>query len=125
MLKKMTLLLLALLLSACSTPGTTPDPAIIAGNTLLAAQGTIVNIRKQVAVPCQQGVIPQDVCQQIGSIYEQSKPIYDAAVDAETLALSNPTTANQTDAQAKQQAILNLATEITAIAVKYGIQGGK
>jgi hypothetical protein len=117
--------LMLLALSACATTLAPNEPGIIAGNILLAAQGTIVNIRRQVGVPCQKGIIPQDVCQQIGSIYEQSKPAYDTAVDAVTLYLSNPTAANQADAQAKQQAIINLASEVTTLAVKYGIKGGQ
>lgn len=118
-MKRIILLTLGLAMLA----GCAQDPAIVAGKGLLATQQTIVNIRRQAGVPCQKGVIPQPTCQQIGSIYEQSKPAYDAAVDAEALYLSNATPANQAEAEARKQDFLRLATEITALATKYGIKG--
>jgi hypothetical protein len=120
-MKRIVLIVLAMgILAGCAT-----DPGIVAGNSLLATQGTIVSIRRQVAVPCQQGLIPQDACQQIGSIYEQSKPAYDAAVDATVLYLGNNTPTTQADAQAKQQQLITLAGEAAALAAKYGVKGGQ
>ena len=112
-------------LAGCATTGAKPqDPAIVAGDSLLAAKQTIVTIRRQVAVPCQQGIIPQADCQQVGDIYLMSKDAYDAAADAAVLALSSATPENQANAQAKEQALISLAGEATALALKYGVKGG-
>lgn len=128
MKKVIVALLAALCLSGCVTTGTTPvkaDPAIIAGNSLYAAQQTIVNIRRNVVPPCKAGTIPKDVCAQISEIYEQSKPVYDLAVDAELLYMTSPTPGNKAEVDAKTAKFIEFIANASVIAVKYSVKETK
>jgi hypothetical protein len=115
-------------LTGCVTAGTTTtkvDPTIVAGNSLYAAQQTILNVRKGAVTPCKTGLIPKPVCAQISDIYEQSKPVYDLAVDADILYMTTPTPGNQAEANAKAMKFMEFVTNASAIALKYSIQGAK
>ena len=118
------LLLVCLALNACATvSGKTDTPQVTAGKSLLAIQQSIVATRDAIGVPCQQGVISQSDCQQMDDLYRQSKPMVDAAIDAEILALNGA----PTDAAAYQQRlsdIVALEVKLITLAGKYAVQGG-
>lgn len=111
------LILLTMFLAGCATSQTTTqtDPVITAGKTLLATQQTIVGLRDAIGVPCQKGIIPQIDCITMDGYYKQSKPLYDAAVTAWNT--------GSPDATAKKAALEQLAGQIAAIAIKYGVGG--
>lgn len=117
----------ALALTGCVTDGSNvkKDPAIVAGNSLYAAQQTIVNIRRNVVEPCKQGIIPKQTCAQISDIYEQSKPAYDLAVDATLLYMKTPDPTNKAAVDARTIEFLKFVTDATALAVKYQVKGDK
>lgn len=124
-MKKFLLIPLILLLSACATTsGKTDAPAMTAGKSLLALKEVIVSTREAITVPCQQGIIPAGACHQMDDWYNQSKPVYDAAVDAEILALRGGSAADIRTAEEKQAQLAALASEIAALALKYNVQGG-
>lgn len=123
-MKKFLLIPLILLLSACATTSGTDAPAMTAGKSLLALKEVIVGTREAITVPCQQGIIPVDACRQMDDWYNQSKPVYDAAVDAEILALRGGSAADIRTAEEKQAQLAALASEIAALALKYNVQGG-
>jgi hypothetical protein len=126
LLKLPPLLLLLLILSSCATTSTTTtkqtDAGITAGKTLLTIQQSIVNTREAISVPCQKGSIPQADCKKLDGYYQQSKPTYDAAVDAAILSM---TTGDVTKYEANKAALQSLLTNMLAITVKYGVGGAK
>jgi hypothetical protein len=124
-MKRLILLPLLFSLSACATfSGQTDTPQITAGKSLLAIQTTIVSTRTAIGVPCQKGLIAPADCTSMDLIYQQSKPAYDAAVDAATIALTSGTATDAATFQTKQDALLDLQTQILGLAAKYGIKGG-
>lgn len=119
---KKLLIPLVLLLSACATTSVTSEtPSSRSGKALLVVKDNIVTIRDAFSIPCQKGLVAQVDCQKVNSIYQQSKPAYDTAVDAAVIAL---TSGNANDVQAyrdKETALLNFATELSQLAAKYGV----
>ena len=115
------------IISGCAgnLSGAKKDPAIIAGNSLYAAQQTIVNIRRSVVEPCKTGIIPKETCIQISDLYEQSKPVYDLAVDATLLYMKTPDPTNKAAVDAKTIEFLKFVTDATALAMKYQAKGVK
>lgn len=126
-MKKLILLpILCLLLCSCTTfSGKTDTPQITAGKSLLAIQTEIVSTREAIGVPCQKGYIAPKDCSTIDDWYLQSKPMYDAAVDAATLALITGADSDAAAFKEKQDALQSLATNIITMAAKYGVQGSK
>ena len=123
-MKKFLLLLPVLLLCSCTTfSGKTDTPQITAGKSLLAIQTEIVSIREAISVPCQKGIIAPADCSSMELIYQQSKPAYDAAVDAAVIALTSGTSTDAITFQSKQEALQALSTDIITIAAKYGVKG--
>jgi len=113
--------LVVLLLGGCAT-GRTQDPAVTAGKSLLAAKETIIGIRTVAAKPCQDGVLSQDVCQQIGKLYKSSKPAYDAATDAMLVYL---TTGDSTQYELQMMALQDLVQRLVILQTQSGIGGAK
>ena len=125
-MKKFLLLLPILLLCSCTTfSGKTDTPQITAGKSLLAIQTEIVSIRESISVPCQKGIIAPADCSSMELIYQQSKPAYDAAVDAAVIALTSGTSTDAIAFQQKQEALQALSIDIITIAAKYGVKGDK
>lgn len=104
-----------LLVGGCAS---TDTPQMMAGKSLLAIQQTIVSTRQAIVVPCQKGAIPGAECRKMDDLYQQSKPIYDAAADAEILLLRGGM-APEADYRAQ---LLGIESAITSIAAKYGIK---
>lgn len=104
---------------------TNQKPIIVAGKSLLAIQREIVSIRKAITVPCQQKVIPPEQCQKLDSWYQASKPLYDAAVDAEILALRSGKPEDESAALAKKDALFSLSKDLAILAGRYGVKGGE
>jgi uncharacterized membrane protein len=113
------------MIGCATTSGKTDSPQVFAGKTLLAIQSEIISTRDAIGVPCQQGYIPQAECQAMDSIYQQSKPAYDAAVDAAVIALASGKDTDISASNVKRAALESLAANIIKIAVTYGVQGGK
>lgn len=112
-------------LSACATTaGKAEAPVVTAGKSLLALKEIIVGTREAITVPCQQGIIPVDACRQMDDWYNQSKSVYDAAVDAEILALRGGSETDLRTAGEKQAQLAQLASQIAALALRYHVQGG-
>lgn len=124
---KKLLLIPLLLLSACTTVGGKTDtPQMVAGKSLLAIQQTIVATRQAIVTPCQRGTISVADCRQMDDWYNQSKPVYDAAVDAEMVSLAGVQLEGVgLPAPDYRTQLLGLETEIVALALKYGVKGGK
>jgi hypothetical protein len=115
--------IMAVCLGGCAgTNGTTPDPTITAGKSLITIQRSIVALRDSIGVPCQQKVISPADCTTLNDWYLQSKPIYDAAADAGVVAL---TTGDLSAYNANKAALQSLLTNMLAITVKYGVGGAK
>jgi hypothetical protein len=71
-----------------STPVANDSPQVLAGKSLLAVKSTIVVSATSVDSLCRAGTLKPDVCAQAKATYEQTKPAYDAAVDAYLLMMS-------------------------------------
>ena len=114
---KYLLSILLLSLSACATAsGKTDTPAVTAGKSLYAIQQVIVETRDKIGVPCQKGAIPHDACIQMDALYQQAKPAYDAAVNAEILALRGGSGA---DTRQTRDALIALEAQLLGLALKY------
>ena len=98
------------------------DPNVALGKSLLATKDTIINVHESFRVPCKTGVVPADVCKHVDTLTTESKPIYDAAVDAAVLGLQ---TGNTSDAKAKQETLEKLAGDMIALSIKYSVKGVK
>jgi hypothetical protein len=119
-MRKLILLIPLLALSACATAsGKTDTPAMTAGKSLVATQQMIVAARTAIVEPCRQGVIPQDACEQMDALYNQAKPLYDAAVDAEIAVLRGEQATTQGNPQG---AFLEAAEGLLTLAAKYGVK---
>lgn len=79
-------------LTGCATTGTAPTTSdtaqMTAGKSLLAVKSAIVVAATSVDTLCTNGTLKHDVCTEAKATYEQSKPAYDAAVDAYLLLTS-------------------------------------
>lgn len=81
-------------LTGCATtsptapPSAKDSPQVLTGKSLLAVKSTIVVAATTVDTLCKNGTLKPDVCTQAKATYEQTKPAYDAAVDAYLLMTS-------------------------------------
>lgn len=113
-MKKLILLMLLLVFTGCA--GTNIQTT---GKALLVTEQTILGIHEAFRVPCSSGIVPAADCRQVDIIVNESKGVYDAAVDAAILGIQAGTTGG--DAQAKQEAFTRLTTSLIAMAIKYSI----
>lgn len=74
--------------SPTAAPTANDSPQVLAGKSLLAVKSTIVVAATSVDKLCMTGTLKPDVCTQAKATYEQTKPAYDAAVDAYLLMTS-------------------------------------
>lgn len=90
-------------------------------STLLTLHDSIVTIETGIKVPCENGIIPASDCASIENYILQAKPAYNAAADAQILALQSTSPANTAAYNAQFTTLNNLIIEATTLAVKYSI----
>ena len=121
--KALPILLLSLLaLSGCANQsglvGTPSNEIATAGTTLQSIQMGIVSTHEAFREPCKAGTVPKVTCDQVHGLALEAGPAFDAAVDAEILAIRTGSTA---DYQIKKLAIDKLLADMVALALKYAV----
>lgn len=102
------LLLLCLpLLAGCATTKSEST------QNLIAVKDMIVAARQAAVEPCKHGDIAKEDCARIDTMYEEAKPIYDAAADAMIAFIDG--TGSKEAYTAKAKALASLASSITAL----------
>lgn len=116
-MKNLLLLILLFSLSACATVPSNSDPTIVTGKSLLTVKESIVNARIAISDPCIKKVIPASECKAADDYYNQSKLVYDTAVDTLITGVGDPVAA--------QASLTSLLGNMTAILIKYNVGGAK
>jgi hypothetical protein len=112
---KKLLILVTLLLSACSQPQVTQQKS---AKTLLVVKETIINTHELFRVPCKTGAVKKETCQEVDNLTTKAKVAYDVAADAAVLALQ---TGDTTNAQEKMNALLNLQMDLVKLSQQAGL----
>ena len=116
-MKKLALLVAAFVLCSCAT-----SSEQVQTKSLLTLRETIINSRAAITEPCQKGIMPKDECVKFDDYYQQSKKLYDTAVDAQIVML---TTGDTTKATESTAALSSLVGNMTTLLIKYNIGGAK